>query len=158
LRTTPTPTCRGDADGAASLLVDLAAGIGGVVAAYRHQHADVEFVEDAQDVAHQVVGLRWIGPRGAQIGTAAQGELLDEVDREGNVLLGVSFDEPLETIAEADHLVTLLDGFDGHGTDDAVDSRSRAATDEQTEPARFLAEHVQPSKSCLRAKAISLRL
>jgi hypothetical protein len=47
---------------------------------------------------------------------------------------GVALDEPLEAVLKADDLNALFNGFDGHGTDDAVESRRGAAPDKQGQP------------------------
>src|SRR5579884_3059622 len=56
---------------------------------------------------------------------------LDLINRKRPIVLGVPLDEPLEPIAEADDFDPLFDGLDGHGADDAIDPRGRAAADQQ---------------------------
>ena len=122
--------------GTAGLEIDLAAGIGRVVAADGHQHGHVEPAEHVQHVAHVAFGLGRVGARGAEDGAAAEVDGLDVVDGQLAIVVGVALDQPLEAVAEADHLDALLDGLDGHRADDAVDPRRRTAADQESEFAR----------------------
>src|SRR5579875_69258 len=120
-----------DTNGAAGLGVNLAAGIGRVVAANRHQHGHVQPAEHVQDVLHVLFRLGGIGTRRTQDGAAAQMDGLDLIDRQLAIVLGITFDQPLKTIAEADNLDALLNGLNGHRADNAIDPRGRTTANQQ---------------------------
>ncbi len=155
LRTSRTPSCRavskpnvgvepgkrqivvdglghvGHADGPCRLAMDLAGRECRVVAADGHQVVDAQALEDFQDVVHVFGRLGGVGARGAQDRAAAVMDILDIVDGQLAQHGGIALDEPLEAVGHAEDFDAVVDRFDGHGADDAVDSRRGAAADQQ---------------------------
>ena len=93
-----------------------------------------EIAKDFEDVLHVLGRFGGIGAGGAEHGAAAQGLVLDVVDGQPADEFAIALDEPFEAVADAEDLDVIVDGFDGHGTDDAVDPRGRAASDEKCQP------------------------
>jgi len=60
----------------------------------------------------------------------------DVVDGQWPQRRGIAADEPLEAVANADDLESLVDRLDGCGRDDGVDPWGRPTTDEDGEPFR----------------------
>jgi len=58
--------------------------------------------------------------------------LHDLLDGQNSVVAGIPLDQPLESIAQADHFHAMVNGLNRNGTDDAVDSRRGPTTDRAT--------------------------
>src|SRR5262249_8248883 len=110
---------------------------------------DAKSLEDAEDVLHHLGGLGRVGPGGAEDGATLEVYRLDLVDGEVDPMLGVgtALHEVLEAVEKPNHLHPLLDRLDGDRTDDAVDARSRSATDDQGQLASLRHGHLLPSRN-----------
>ena len=94
-------------------------------------------MEAVQHVAH--VGFRFgrVDSRRAQDRAAAQLDAIDILDAQGPDVGNIPLHEPLKTIVDADDLHAMVDRFNGHRADHAVNTRRRTAADEQGQTARI---------------------
>ena len=130
---------RGDAvfqvGAGADPLGDLTGRKGGIVAANGHQGVDLHLAQDPEDVGHVLFLLGGVGPRGAEDGASAKIKDGDFIDGQFPIVAHTAFDEVLEAVLEPDDFhAIVLDGLDGHGRDDAIDTGRGAASDEDAEP------------------------
>ena len=124
-----------DADFAIALFGHDAGGKCRVVAANRHKGGDAELFKDAEDIFHLLRGLGRVGARGAENRAAPDVNVLHVADGQRAAILHLALRQPFEAVAEADDFVSLVDAFDGGGGDDAVEARSRAATNQNSQSA-----------------------
>jgi len=90
--------------------------------------------------------LGWIGPAGAEQAAAFLVEGRDIGYGQRADVGVVVIDQVLEPVADADDFESLIDGLDGHRTDDAVDARRGAAADHN---AKLAANRVRHGKNAL---------
>ncbi len=121
------------ANGAGGFAIHLARRKPGVVAADGHERGDAQLLQPLQHVLHARLGFGGVRPRRPQNRAAAKVDSGDFVDGQVHDVIRIALGEPLESVAEADHLESLVDAFDGGGADDAVDARGGSAAHQNCE-------------------------
>ena len=104
-----------------------------VVAADRDEHADAESIERVEALREELRALRGVRARDAEARTAAKVDSARIGDGQRRNARGVTLDEPLEAVLDAEHLDARQTCTNGGGTDDAIDAGGRTATDEDGE-------------------------
>src|SRR5262249_30055073 len=120
-------------DGAAGLLIELAAREGRVVAADGHECIQSQLAEGLQNAGHVLGVLGRVSAGRAKDGSSADVDDLDLIDGQFANVFRAPLDQPLEAVPETEDLGALFNGLDGGGTDDAVDARSGTATNNKTQ-------------------------
>src|SRR5262249_58788121 len=115
------------ANGSRRLLVDATGRVGGVVAADRHQPADVEAAQVVEYVAHFTFRLGRVGARRAEDRAAAAVDRLDRVDGQLAELGPSGLHQGFETVEKAAQLGAVVDRLDRYRADDALDTGRPAA-------------------------------
>src|SRR5207244_431266 len=105
----------GDMQRAAGLLVNLAGGIRGIIAADGDELGNVKFAKAFEQAVHIFRVFGRVGARGSQNGATVELNAADQVDGQFADLGDVAFDEPLVSVLNADHFHAVVDGFDGDG-------------------------------------------
>ena len=119
-----------DADAPGRLLLELHRGERGVVAADRDQLRHVEAQQRDDGILELLRVAGRIGARDADVRAAAEVDAADVVDAERRHVVDVAPHDPLEAVADAEHVDPLEDRADGGRADHAVDAGRRAAADQ----------------------------
>ncbi len=117
---------------AIAAFADDAGGKSRVIAANSHQRGNAKFVEHGEKIFHVLLGLRRVRARRAENRAALEMDVPHITNRQRLDLRGVASGKMLETIAEADDLVALIDAFNRGRRDHAVKSGSRPAADQNS--------------------------
>src|SRR5262249_15501276 len=120
------------ADSPLGLQVNLAGGVSSIVAPDRHQARDSQAVKAVEHVAHFGFVLGRMARRCSQDGAAAKVIGLHFFERQFQAVLNIALNEPLEAVTDSDGFDAMIEGFDSHRADDAVDSWCRTAADQQS--------------------------
>src|SRR5574340_875189 len=110
-------------------LLHLQCGKGCVVSSYRDQPRHAEFVQSRQTGIEALGFLCGIRTRCPKVGTTAEVNAADGLDRQGPDLARIALHDPFETVPDADHVAAAENAADRGGADHAVDARRRCAPD-----------------------------
>jgi hypothetical protein len=111
----------GHPDAPGRLLRHLHGREGGVVTADGDELGDPQAGERIDHGLEKLVALGRVGARGAEIGAAAEVDAADVFQVERPDVLGAAVHEPVEAVANPQHLHSLKERPDGRGADHAVD-------------------------------------
>ena len=92
---------------------------------------------DVEAFSSSAGALGRIGAGDAKVGAAAEMNPADILDGERDDVLDVALHDPFEPVAHADDVDAFETRADRRGADDAVDTRCRAASDEDCEVVVF---------------------
>ena len=125
-----------DADGVTAALLHSVGRGGGAVAADRDEPRDAELPQRADGRIEQRRIVAGIGARDADPGTAAEVDPADGLDGQRGDTADVALHDPLEAVADAEHLGACQAGANGGGTNDGVDAGRGTATNEDGDDGR----------------------
>ena len=119
-----------DANASGGLAVERHRGERRVVAADRQQPRDVE-AEQGSNRVLEVLGVRVrVGARDPDVRSAAKVNAAHRLDRQRDDVIDVASHDPLEPVANAEHVDPFEPGPNGRRPDHAVDAGRRSAADE----------------------------